>query len=144
VFRRRAEQRPVSTRLGRRTARFNRRVTNRLTGRAARRLPGFGVVVHRGRKSGRQYETPVNVFRAPGGCVIALTYGAESEWVKNVLAAGGCELITRGDRQRLVAPEVFRDDELRSVPTVIRPLLRFMRVTEFLRLRSVSSDSEAE
>jgi deazaflavin-dependent oxidoreductase (nitroreductase family) len=124
----------VTTRLGRRTANFNRRVTNRLTGPAAHRLPGFGVVVHRGRRSGRLYETPVNVFQTPGGYVVALTYGAEAEWVKNVLAAGGCELITRGRRHRLVAPEVVRDDQQRLAPAAIRPFLRFMRVTEFLRL----------
>jgi deazaflavin-dependent oxidoreductase (nitroreductase family) len=117
-------------------ARFNRRVTNRLTRPLARRLPGFGVVVHRGRRSGRRYETPVNVFQAEGGCVIALTYGADAEWVKNVVAAGGCELIARGRRLQLVAPAVFRDEDQRPVPVLVRPILRFMRVTEFLRLEA--------
>jgi deazaflavin-dependent oxidoreductase (nitroreductase family) len=117
-------------------ARFNSRVTNRLTGAPARRLPGFGVVVHHGRTSGRRYETPVNVFRVPGGYVIALTYGAEAQWVKNVMAAGGCELIVRGRSTRLVAPEIIRDDEQHLVPGAVRPLLRFMRVTEFLRLET--------
>jgi deazaflavin-dependent oxidoreductase (nitroreductase family) len=115
-------------------ARFNSRVTNRLTRPAARRLPGFGVVVHHGRTSGRRYETPVNVFRLPGGYVIALTYGAEAQWVKNVMSAGGCELVVRGRRTRLVAPEIIRDDEQHLVPAAVRPLLRFMRVSEFLRL----------
>src|SRR5262249_31610732 len=124
----------MGTRLGRRTAHFNRRVTNRLTRPLARRLPGFVVVVHRGRKSGHQFQTPVNVFNAPGGHVIALTYGAESDWVKNVLAAGGCELISRGRRRQLTSPELVRDDNQRPVPRVLRPFLRLMRVTEFLRL----------
>jgi deazaflavin-dependent oxidoreductase (nitroreductase family) len=124
----------MGTRLGRRTAHFNRRVTNRLTRPLARRLPGFGVVEHRGRKSGHQFQTPVNVFAAPCGYVIALTYGAESEWVKNVLAAGGCELITRGRSCRLTSPELIRDARQRPVPRALRPFLRFMRVTEFLRL----------
>src|SRR5215813_10973629 len=124
----------MSTRLGRRTAHFNRRVTNRLTGPLARRLPGFGLVVHRGRKSGRTFQTPVNVFTTPGGYVIALTYGAESDWVQNVLAAGGCELITRGHRRQLTSAELIRDDKQRLVPRILRPFLHFMRVTEFLRL----------
>jgi deazaflavin-dependent oxidoreductase (nitroreductase family) len=114
-------------------ARFNRRVTNRLTPPFARRLPGFGIVVHRGRRSGRVYETPVNVFRADGGCPIALTYGAEAQWVKNVVAAGGCELITRGRRMELVDPEILHGEQ-RAIPGFVRPILRFMRVTEFLRL----------
>jgi hypothetical protein len=33
--------------------------------------------------------------------IIALTYSSESEWVKNVLAAGGCELKTRGKRNNV-------------------------------------------
>jgi deazaflavin-dependent oxidoreductase (nitroreductase family) len=125
-------------RLGRHTARFHKRVTNRLTRPLADRLPGFGVVVHRGRSSGRLYETPVNVFRTGTGYVIALTYGADAEWVKNVLAAGGCELIVGGHRLRLSAPEVFRDEEQHPVPAALRPFLRFMRVTEFLRLEAAN------
>ena len=74
--------------LPRAVARFNRHVTNRILGPFAYVLPLFGVVVHRGRRSRRLYRTPVNVFRRPGGVVIALTYGPESDWVRNVLAAG--------------------------------------------------------
>jgi deazaflavin-dependent oxidoreductase (nitroreductase family) len=116
-------------------ARFNRRVTNRATRPLARRLPGFGIVVHRGRTSGREYETPVNVFHAGGGYLVALTYGAEAEWVKNVVAASGCELIMRGRRRQVVAPEILRDPRQRPVPAAVRPILRFMRVTEFLHVR---------
>jgi hypothetical protein len=50
--------------LGRHVARFNPRVTNRITRPLARWLPGFGVVEHAGRRSGRRYRTPVNVFRS--------------------------------------------------------------------------------
>src|ERR1700686_4258173 len=72
-------------------AAFNLAVTNRITSRFAARLPGFGILTHVGRKSGKPYRTPVNVFRAPEGFLIALTYGRESQWVKNVLAAGAQE-----------------------------------------------------
>src|SRR5260370_22962617 len=76
-------------------AAFNRAITNRITSRFPARLPGFGIVTHVGRKSGRVYRTPVNVFRASEGFLIALTYGRESEWVRNVVAAEGCTLETR-------------------------------------------------
>jgi deazaflavin-dependent oxidoreductase (nitroreductase family) len=128
------------TRLGRRVAHFNRRVTNRLTRPLARRLPGFGVVIHRGRSSGREYATPVNVFAAPGDFVIALTYGSDSDWVKNVVAAGGCVLVTRGRPRRLTRPKIVSDDRQRPVPRPVRPLLRFMRVTEFLYLSEAPAD----
>jgi deazaflavin-dependent oxidoreductase (nitroreductase family) len=124
----------VSPFLGRRIAHFNRRVTNRLTRPLARWLPGFGVVVHTGRTSKRRYETPVNVFCAADGYVIALTYGPESDWVRNVLAAGRCELVTRGRRERLTSPEIRHDERQRLVPRPIRPLLRLLRVTDFMHL----------
>lgn len=76
----------------RQLAAFHRAVTNRIMIRFADRLPGFGIVISVGRRSGSLYRTPVNVFRTPAGFLIALTYGQDSGWVKNVLAAGGCEL----------------------------------------------------
>lgn len=54
-------------------AAFNLAVTNRITSRFAVRLPGFGILTHVGRKSGKVYRTPVNVFRAPEGFLIALS-----------------------------------------------------------------------
>jgi hypothetical protein len=71
---------------------WNKAGLNHLTRHIAPWMPGFGVIVHRGRRSGRRYQTPVDVFSAGNGYVIALTYGPQTDWVKNVLAAGGCEL----------------------------------------------------
>jgi hypothetical protein len=76
----------------------------------------------------------VNVFRSGEGYVIALTYGAESEWVQNVLAAGGCEVIMHGRCHRLTAPAIVRDESRRFVPPPVRPILRLLRVADFLRL----------
>ena len=115
-------------------AAFNRRVTNRVLGRLATRLPGLGVVLHVGRRTGRLHRTPVNVFRTPGGYVLALTYGSGAEWVKNVVAAGGCELVTRGRTVRLDHPSVFRDERRAKMPPHVRAALRLARVDEFLEL----------
>src|SRR5438105_2427440 len=103
-------------------ARFNKRVTNRLTGRLATRLPGFAVVVHTGRKTHRQYRTPINVFRRAGKYVIALTYGPNADWVRNVLADGRCMLHheTRGRAHRLSRPRLFHDERRSSMPPHVR------------------------
>jgi deazaflavin-dependent oxidoreductase (nitroreductase family) len=122
----------MSTRLGRRVAHFNRRVTNRITGPLAPWLPGFGVVVHVGRTSGREYRTPVNIFRDRGGYCIALTYGPGADWVRNVLAAGRCTLLTRGRRFELTAPHVVHDESRRRAPPPVRAVLRLLKVDEFL------------
>jgi deazaflavin-dependent oxidoreductase (nitroreductase family) len=115
-------------------ARFNLVVTNRLTGPFARRLPGFAVVTHVGRRSGRAYSTPVNLFRHEDRYVIALTYGADSQWVRNVMAAGEAFVLTRGDRLRLVEPQVVHDPSAALVPTPVRPILRATKVTDFMLL----------
>jgi deazaflavin-dependent oxidoreductase (nitroreductase family) len=115
-------------------ARFNRRVTNRLIGRLATRLPGFGVVVHTGRKTHRQYRTPIKVFRRAGKYVIALTYGPDADWVRNVLANGGCMLETRGRTLRLSRPRLFHDERRRSMPTQVRLVLGLAHVFDFLEL----------
>jgi deazaflavin-dependent oxidoreductase (nitroreductase family) len=115
--------------------RFNRRVTNPLLRPAASRLPLFGVVVHRGRHSGRTYRTPVNVFPSGDHFVIALTYGPEVEWVQNVLAAGRCLLIHRGHSVDLVRPRLLeRPEDDAAVPDPVRAVLRLLDVTDFLRL----------
>jgi deazaflavin-dependent oxidoreductase (nitroreductase family) len=116
-------------------ARFNRVATNRVTAPFAARLPGFAIVVHVGRKSGREHSNPVNLFRQGDRYVIALTYGADSQWVRNVLAAGGARVVTRGETIQLVEPEIVHDPSRSCVPAPIRPILRALDVCDFLLLR---------
>ncbi|WP_433325153.1 nitroreductase family deazaflavin-dependent oxidoreductase [Spirillospora sp. CA-294931] len=117
-------------------ARFNRVVTNRVTKPFAGRLPGFAVVRHRGRKSGRAYATPVNIFRHGDRYVAALTYGPDCDWVRNVVAAGECELDVRGRTVRLTEPEIVHDPTRAAVPPAVRPILAVIGVTDFLHLKA--------
>jgi deazaflavin-dependent oxidoreductase (nitroreductase family) len=115
-------------------AKINIVFTNRITGLFAGWIPGFGVLTHVGRKSGKVYQTPVNVFRAPNGFIIALTYSSQSEWVKNVLAAGGCELQTRGKKYQLSTPNIVRDPTRRRFPFPVRIVLRIIGADEYMEL----------
>jgi deazaflavin-dependent oxidoreductase (nitroreductase family) len=115
-------------------AKINIVFTNRITGLFAGWLPGFGILTHVGRKSGKVYRTPINVFRASNGFVIALTYSSQSEWVKNVLAAGGCELKTRGKKYGASAPNVVRDPTRRRFPIPVRVVLRIVGADEYMEL----------
>ena len=115
-------------------AKINIVVTNRITGLFAGWLPGFRHPDHVGRKSGKVYRTPVNVFRASNGFTIALTYSSQSEWVKNVLAAGGCEIETRGKKYQLSAPKVIRDPTRRRFPVPVRFVLRLVGADEYMEL----------
>jgi deazaflavin-dependent oxidoreductase (nitroreductase family) len=116
-------------------ASFNKAVTNRLTGPFAAHLPGFAVVKHTGRVSGREFRTPVNVFRLDDGYVFALTYGSDVDWVKNVAAAGQCEIETRGRTVQLVEPRQFTDPSRQAVPRPVGLILGLLDVDEFLSMR---------
>lgn len=114
--------------------RWNKAGLNRVTRHIAPWMPGLGVVVHHGRRSGKVYQTPVNVFTTEDGYVLALTYGPDTDWVKNVLAAGGCELRTRGHVVRLTAPRLYRDESRRAIRPLERQVLRVIGVADFLSL----------
>ena len=124
--------------LPKRIAHFNKRVTNRITRRFAGLVPGFAIVTHVGRHSGRTYRTPVNVFRDGNRYVFALTYGPDSDWVRNVVAAGGCEIETRGKSVALSEPRRFTDPSRRAIPVPARWILGLIHVDEFLELHSAS------
>jgi deazaflavin-dependent oxidoreductase (nitroreductase family) len=127
--------------LPRRLANFNRVATNRVLGPLARYLPGFAIVSHVGRRSGHTYRTPVNIFRRGEGYMIALTYGADSEWVRNILAAGGADIETRGRRLHVVDPEVVRDPARSLAPKPARVPLRLANVDEFMLPKRADADS---
>jgi deazaflavin-dependent oxidoreductase (nitroreductase family) len=118
-------------------AAFNLAVVNRVTGRFAGRAPGFGILTHVGRNSGRACRTPVNVFRTGDGFVIALTYGREAHWVRNVLAAGGCRLQTRRVEYQLAEPAIGHDPARRQFPPAVRVILRIIGARDFLRLAPI-------
>jgi hypothetical protein len=56
------------------------------------------------------------------------------EWVKNVLAAGGCELRTRGKKYQLSAPKVVRDPSRKRFPFPVRLVLRTVGADEYMEL----------
>ena len=127
--------------LTRKIARLNRVGLNRLTIRIAPWMPGFGVVIHRGRRSGRVFRTPVNFFLRDGHYVFALTYGKESDWVRNVLAAGGADLETRRRLVHLGSPRIDHEPRGRGdLPLFVRTILRLTRVHDFLILKKSAAE----
>ncbi len=119
-------------------ARANKAGLNRVTKFIAPWAPGWAVVVHRGRKSGKTFRTPLWAFRRQDGFVVALTYGAEADWVRNVISAGGCELETRRRRYQVGDPRVYRDENATDMPAFIRFMLRrVIKAPEFLSVEVV-------
>ena len=122
---------------------WNKAGLNRVTKRVFPWMPGLGVVIHRGRRSGRVYQTPVSVFATEDGYVFALTYGPDTDWVKNILAAGDCELRTRGRVIRLTAPRLFHDEARRDIRPLERQVLRVIGVADFLFLKAAPAAAPA-
>ncbi|HEX5252660.1 MAG TPA: nitroreductase family deazaflavin-dependent oxidoreductase [Mycobacterium sp.] len=96
-------------------ARFNRHVTNPIQRMWAGWLPPFGIVEHVGRRSGKPYRTPVSVFNievdGKPGVAILLTYGPDRDWLKNLKAAGGGRLRSKGKSFGIADPRVVTKDE---------------------------------
>lgn len=115
--------------------RFTTRFVNPIARRFVGRLPGFAILTHVGRRSGRVYDTPMGVFHVAGDYVFALTYGPDVHWVQNVLAAGRLEIRERGRTVELRDPELVSDPRASLMPTPVRQTLRLMRVSDFLRMR---------
>lgn len=77
----------------------------------------------------------MNLFRSRDRYLIALTYGRDRDWVRNVLAAGGCDVETRGRRVQVGDPLIVPDERHERFPAPIRPILSALGVTELLELR---------
>ena len=122
--------------------RVNLVVTNRLIAPFAGWLPWFGVLEHVGRSTGTVHSNPINLFRRRDRYTIALTYGPDVQWLRNIEAAGRCRVRTRGRWITLVAPRRFTDPKRRSVPAIIRPILALLRVTEFVELTAEENDRD--
>jgi deazaflavin-dependent oxidoreductase (nitroreductase family) len=99
-------------------------------------MPGFAMLSYTGRRSGRVYHTPINVFRRGNEYAFALTYGPDVEWLKNVLAAGRAELETGGRIVRLIDPRRVHDPTRRLMPLPVRLFLGRIGVNEFLVMRA--------
>ncbi len=62
------------------------------------------VLTHVGRTSGKTYHTPLDAHPVENGYIFILMYGSDSDWVKNVLAAGTAHLRVGGDEFELDPP----------------------------------------
>ncbi|MFC8921423.1 nitroreductase family deazaflavin-dependent oxidoreductase [Cellulosimicrobium sp. NPDC057127] len=117
-------------------ARSNKHVLNPLMLRVATGVGPMAVVRHVGRRSGLDRRTPVFAFAYRDGgrvrVVLALTYGPDVDWVRNVDAAGSFVLERRGEEY--VVDDVRRvtgEDGARLVPAPVRVALRLLGVDEF-------------
>ncbi len=114
-----------------------KRTLNHATLRLARTGRGpISIVRHVGRRTGAPYETPIIVAPVAGGFVAELTYGPHVDWYRNVVAAGGCDVVVRGTAHRIVAIETIGAVEgRRAFGFPARLVLTLLRRRDFRLLR---------
>jgi deazaflavin-dependent oxidoreductase (nitroreductase family) len=104
-----------------------------------RLLPLYAVIEHQGRKSGAAYRTPIVARRTEGGFVLPVPFGPNTNWVRNVLAAGEATITWKGGRHPVTAPRLV--DLAAATPS----LSGFMRrgatrfgITDWLEVRDLA------
>jgi deazaflavin-dependent oxidoreductase (nitroreductase family) len=119
---------------------FNKYVTNRLLRRfALSGLGPFAIVGHVGRRSGKPHETVIWVWPTREGFVIALTYGPEVDWRRNLLAAGGGTVYWHRRCYQVGKPEpIDAATALPAFPAPFRLAFRtFGRQMQFVQVKSL-------
>jgi deazaflavin-dependent oxidoreductase (nitroreductase family) len=97
--------------------------------------PIFSVVEHTGRRTGRGYAAPVAARRVNGGFVIALAFGAQVDWHRNLIAAGAGMLRSGGRTYRIGSPvRIEREAALPAFLPVQRLGLRLAGIDGFVRV----------
>jgi deazaflavin-dependent oxidoreductase (nitroreductase family) len=103
---------------------------------------------HTGRRSGRSFLTPVGAKLSGGYFLIPLTFGNQSDWCRNVRAAGGARIRWKGDDYQLMEPELLDTKaartEIRSTFNLSdRAFIRLMGITQVMRLRLAPHDGRS-
>lgn len=93
----------------------------------------YSIVRHVGRTSGRAYQNPVSAYPLGDGFVIPVLYGTQSQWVRNVMAAGRFTLRTKGRDYLLERPELIAPAQaLAAYPTLLQRIMRSQQTQAFV------------
>jgi deazaflavin-dependent oxidoreductase (nitroreductase family) len=99
-------------------------------------MRAFAVLQHRGRRSGRLYETPVVARPIADGFVIPLPFGEQTDWFRNLQVAGAGMIRWHGVDYPVIEPQLVdwatARPAFRGLERVQVPLLG---IRQFVRLR---------
>jgi deazaflavin-dependent oxidoreductase (nitroreductase family) len=115
---------------------FNKRILNPFVLRlAGRPLVPYGVVRHVGRRSGREYDTPVLVSEVGDQFVVPLPYGTDVDWYQNVRAADECVVVHGGHAYRVESPRLVDSSAVPDAfPTWQEEMIREAGSEQYLRM----------
>lgn len=112
------------------------RVTLRFAGHVA-----FADLEHIGRRSGTVRHTPLRAFRTDDKVMIGLNFGRESDWLKNIQAAGRCRMRLGDEQLELGAPRIVPVKQgVEGMPWLFGVVLRYVvHTADCVELPVVSS-----
>ncbi|MCL4560676.1 MAG: nitroreductase family deazaflavin-dependent oxidoreductase [Chloroflexi bacterium] len=118
---------------------FNKRVINRLTIKIAHLSWGpFCIISHGGRRTGRSYETPIMAFPMDEGFVIAMTYGPDTDWYRNIRRSGNCIIHWHRKIYKINKIELLDVKIARTyLPGLVKTALQVAGVQDFVKLVSL-------
>lgn len=95
---------------------------------------------HVGRRSGKTYRTPLTAHRSDNTIFVALPYGPETDWLRNLRSAGQGVLELEGTRYTVEKPEVVPIDQVMPLlPPLIARSVQLHKAEEALRLHVAGS-----
>jgi deazaflavin-dependent oxidoreductase (nitroreductase family) len=98
----------------------------------------LGLIEHVGRKSGTVRQAPVHLMPTADGYRIIVPVGEQSEWARNVLAAGHCRLVVGESVIELDEPILERPGEVPGLNRPVRALFEWLGF-RYLRLRTLAA-----
>jgi deazaflavin-dependent oxidoreductase (nitroreductase family) len=111
-------------------------IANRFAGR--RFFPLWVILRHTGRTSGKPYATTVVALHTPDGFMIPLPFGSETQWAKNLFAAGGGSLRSHGREYRVIEPRIVdREAAAAYLPAVLRFAANRLGLRQYVIVRGV-------
>jgi deazaflavin-dependent oxidoreductase (nitroreductase family) len=103
-----------------------------------------GRLEHRGRRTGRQYATPLWIDPVDKGFVIPLPYGRDVDWARNLLAAGEGVLQDHGARYLVGNPRIVPSEDLLSeLPGFTRRMVAIYGIDSFVRVDVLPNSAPA-
>ena len=101
-----------------------------------RLLPLYGVMTHRGRRSGKEFHTPVVVRATQGGFIVPMPRGETTDWYRNNRPAGGCSIRWNGRTYQMGDPDVLNaQDALSAFSGPTRAGMTHFGIKQVVKLR---------
>jgi deazaflavin-dependent oxidoreductase (nitroreductase family) len=113
----------------------------------ARKISGtprssWGLLTHVGHRTGRVYQTSLGTNPYRDGFLLPLGYGPQTDWYRNLMAAGVCTLAWRGRTYQLERPKLISGPEaIRSWPLGSRIMLQLTGIHEFVWLHQRTEEA---